>query len=283
MHDFHNNRQDERIAIVVSKEDLAGQTIKRVMLKSGLFSKSEELFDGNPVYIYKNFSLIEVNKLQIFADYLNSFNTSFFVFASRHSSSKGIASLSVHSIGNFSKAQLGGKDNTLVKSSAILSRNYFLALKGFQEEFNLKNFELVPEVTHHGPFIEKPALFIEVGSSEKEWLNETAANAIAKTIVEFTSFEKKNETIAIGLGGTHYAYDFAKLIERENYAFSHICPKHSLTYLNHYLLNQMLDKTIEPVTEIVLAWKSLGKEKQKIKALVEETIKERKELKIRKC
>jgi len=270
-----------KIAIVVSKKDLAGQTIKKVMLNSGLFSLLNELFDGNNVYNYKNFFLIELNELQIFADYLNEFNADFFVFASRHSSSKSIASLSVHSIGNYSKAELGGKNNTLIKSSAILSRNYFLGLKKFYSSFNLQGFELVPEVTHHGPYIEKPALFIEVGSTEKEWLNENAAKLITKTILECTSFEKEKEIIAIGLGGTHYAYNFAKLIERENYAFSHICPKHALKNLNENMLYQMIEKTMEEVNEIVLDWKGLGKEKQRIKEMLELFVKEN-NLKIKK-
>ena len=56
-------------------------------------------------------------------------NAGYFIFPTTHRSEKGIKSLTVHNLGNFSKADLGGKNKTLVPSSADLTKALFLELE----------------------------------------------------------------------------------------------------------------------------------------------------------
>jgi D-aminoacyl-tRNA deacylase len=126
------------------------------------------------------------------------------------------------------------------------------------------------EVTHHGPTDDRGAVFIEVGGTEDEWKNETAAKAIAETVVEETErtfIEPAKDTVAIGIGGGHYAPDFTKLTLRQPYAFGHICPKYALGHLNENLLKQMIVKS--GAKEIVLDWKGLKEHKDKVVKLCE--------------
>ena len=56
------------------------------------------------------------------------------------------------------------------------------------------------EATHHGPLIDKPCVFIEIGSSETDYTNRRAGFIIAKTIYETVkefkeSMEQGVETI----------------------------------------------------------------------------------------
>ena len=46
------------------------------------------------------------------------------------------------------------------------------------------SFEVTYEVTHHGPYLETPTLFIEIGSSEATWGDRDAARAIARALTE---------------------------------------------------------------------------------------------------
>ena len=58
--------------------------------------------------------------------------------------------------------------------------------------------------------------------------------------------------------------NFNKVVLRTEIAFSHICPKFQLENLDEELIKQSIEKTKEKVDFIVLDWKGLGKEKQRI-------------------
>jgi D-aminoacyl-tRNA deacylase len=175
--------------------------------------------------------------------------------------------LTCHAIGNWGKAELGGKDATLVLSSAFLLRNYLLELEKQKLQKNL-DFEVTLECTHHGPFLSKPTVFIELGSSEEQWSNAIAAQAVAETIAKATSLDCNSAVIpAIGVGGTHYCSEFSKLVLRKPFAFSHICPEYALQNFNEALLQQAVACSLEKPQLVVIDWKGLGKQKEKILSL----------------
>ena len=78
------------------------------------------------------------------------------------------------------------------------------------KEHELKNFQITLECTHHGPFIDKPCIFIEIGSTENEWKNRKAGFIIAKTIKEIINEFKENTynevAVGIGLSGWFWSY-----------------------------------------------------------------------------
>lgn len=246
----------EKVALVVSEQDIAGQLMLKKINEIGfpawavLYSFKEDIIHVDP-------SVIKEDKV---------------VFLSRHSSAAGTKSLTVHSIGNFDKAAYGGKDKKLSGTSPFLCANYLRALDRKNESSGLieQGFITCLEVTHHGPFMEKGALFIEVGGTENEWTNELAVKIIAETVIEETirSFgEDQKDTVVIGIGGGHYAPDFTKLTLRQPYAFGHVCPKYALEYLDGDLLEQMIEKS--GAKEIVLDWKGLKEHKEKVARLCE--------------
>ena len=132
----------------------------------------------------------------------------------------------------------------------------------------LKGFEVEIEATHHGPYLEKPCLFIEIGSSEKEWGDEKAGEIIAKVILEIVKNKKRFKSCIV-LGGGHYNKVARKLMLDTEYAVGHICPKHSLENLDEELLKQMIKRSDDTIELAVLDWKGLGKEKQRIISLLE--------------
>ena len=189
----------------------------------------------------------------------------YFIFATKHKSKAGVKSLCVHPIGNFSKAELGGKDKELVSTMPSYMKNAVLELSKIN---TLPDFEIAIEATHHGPYLEKPCMFIEIGSSENEWKDENAGKIIAEVILKIINTKEKHKCCIV-LGGSHYNTVAKKIILSTEYAVGHICPKHNLKDLDSEMLKQMIIKNDDKIELAVLDWKGLGDEKQRILELLE--------------
>lgn len=81
---------------------------------------------------------------------------------------------------------------------------------------------------------------------------------------------KNNYKIAFGIGGPHYANTFNKRILEKDIAIGHICPKYQLQNLDKEMIQQAMKKTIPKPDFVLLDWKGLGKEKQRIINLLNE-------------
>lgn len=258
-------------AIISSKKDTAGMNIKDSLLDLFNFKETEEKFDSNPVFELEEndkIKLYATESVQIHAENIDKkINADLFLFASRHSASSGLKTLSCHPIGNFGKAEFGGKEGKLCIAPASFLKNALIELNKYGNEIQ---HEVTLEATHHGPFVEKPIMFIELGSDEENWKNKEAANIIAKTIIKILkNGENKYYESVFVIGGSHYNYIANKVMLKTNYAVGHICPKHNLEALNESLIKEAMEKTIPKAKFVLLDWKGLGKEKQRILSILE--------------
>ena len=172
------------IALVCWINDKAGMNIKENLINSFEFNELEEKFDNNSIYQYtinnKIIKLYTINSQHIFTDDLDKkIEADIFVFITTHSAAEGRPSLTVHPIGNFGKAEKGGKEKTLCVPHSILLKKIFIELNNNAKE----PYEATMEGTHHGPYMEKPVLFVEIGSTEKEWVDKDAGKIIAKSVI----------------------------------------------------------------------------------------------------
>ncbi len=102
-----------KIAILTSKPDLAGMNIKDSLLELSPFNQAGE-FQNNPVYELNNTKLYTLNKESIYNENIDQeIEADYYIFATKHESASKIPSLSMHTQGNWSKAEFGGKDRTL--------------------------------------------------------------------------------------------------------------------------------------------------------------------------
>lgn len=240
------------IAIITSKQDLAGINIAEELKKENLEKYNAKLY--------------EIEEYSIDAEDIDKkIQADLFIFATKHESKSGIPSLSVHSLGNWGKAELGGKDNEL----CICPASYLKEALIFLEKNNTINYDIVQECTHHGPYIEKPCFFIEIGSVEEQWKNKEAGNIIAKTIMYLLENPPKEHRTAVGLGGLHTTPNFKKIILNSDIAIGHVCPKYNLENLNEDNLKQAIERTLPKSSLIILDWKGLKQYKEKVKQLVE--------------
>lgn len=259
------------IAIISSSKDPAGMNIRNSLLEMFEFGKTGGKFEGNEIFqldTLKNKTIksyLTESDLIFYENIDKKIEADIFVFASKHRSKENTKSFAIHPIGNWSKADLGGKENKLCPSSGVLLKNLFLELNNAAKDHG---YELTMEATHHGPYVEKPAVFCEIGSTEEEWNDKNNGGLMAKTIIQGLGNENKSYETAFGIGGPHYCNNFNKIALRTNIALSHICPKYHLDKLDESLLRQSIEKTKEKVDFALLDWKGLGTEKQRIVELL---------------
>ena len=136
---------------------------------------------------------------------------------------------------------------------------------------DFSKFEITIEATHHGPTaLNKPALFIEIGTTQKEWNDKKLCENVAKIIVEEVCKEPEKHKVAICFGGTHYPKKFNKELIEGEFALGTVAPKHALDNLDSALFSHILDRNKEAKYALV-DWRGLGKNKQKVINLIQAT------------
>jgi D-aminoacyl-tRNA deacylase len=172
------------------------------------------------------------------------------IYISRHTSKTGKPTLTIHPIGNYGEARFGGKNRTLPESSPRLMTQLLKIMKKNAKLARLYH-QVCFEVTHHGPYISIPSLFIEVGSTKEEWEKEEPANVVAQSLLELLdSYHYENDLsndipVLIGIGGGHYAPRFTDVVFEKKAAFGHMIPTYQINAgnFNEIILDQMLKKT----------------------------------------
>ncbi len=238
--------------IVASKTDIAGINITTQLSQFGNFNFY--LVDEEIIYT-ENLDMEKINQYD------------FIIFASKHKSEKGGKTISIHAPGNWRKADFGGEDGKVCKTSALFQKQLFEKLKRNLEKFPIK-YELTLECTHHGPLINKPCIFAEIGATETEWKDRKAAFIVAKSISEIIDEFKENpyNEIAIGIGGRHYCQNFNKIQLNSNVAISHIIPQYAFP-ITEEMIQEAIAGTEEDIDMILLDWKGLGNSEQRQQAM----------------
>lgn len=256
--------------ILASSSDVASRTLAEALEAEGFESTGVKLL-GHPVYQRGPYLLARFEGMIIHPPGLDEyFNPQAYIFLSRHSAESGIPSLTAHTTGNYGgEADYGGAPRELGRADPALLKNYLMAL--WRHRGEVPGYQLTMEATHHGPTsLQKPVLFVELGSSEKHWGDTGAARVVAASLMESLAEKRIWSNVAIGFGGTHYSEKFTKLTIEGDVAFSFVAPKHSLGNIDASMVGQMLQRTNAPVRSAFLDWKGLGSHKEKVVGLVKQ-------------
>jgi D-aminoacyl-tRNA deacylase len=265
------------ILLVASNKDVAGLNITRQVLAHYPFKITGTTFQENPVYHArvnkKDITLIILNEETINAQHLTESFTkpSLIVFISRHSSTSGKPTLSVHTPGNIGPAEYGGLPQQVSISPATAMRDALKALAYLKQGMQL-DYEVSYECTHHGPSLNAPTMFVELGSSPNQWQDSKAAEAVAHAAMSAIGKSAvSEETAVLGIGGTHYNERFTRMALADEAVFGHIIPKYAVALLNSEMLHQCVNKTLERVEGVILDWKGIksADKPQLLKALSE--------------
>ena len=256
------------ILIVASTKDLASTNIAHQIMQHYKFEEGSELFHQNPIYLKKierrEVRLVFINEEITNTQFIaNFFTPQLLIFVSRHSSAKGIPTLSVHTPGNLDKAELGGIPKKVSVAPANAMKDTLLEMVKAKEEMKL-DYEVSYECTHHGPSLDVPTMFAELGSSPKEWRDLRAAEAVAHATMTAVS-KGSSYPAVLGVGGPHYNPKFTKIALTTEKAFGHIIPKYAVSAVNAEMVRQCAERTVENVETVVLDWKGIkGQDKDKL-------------------
>ena len=273
-----------KIFIVIDKNSTAANNIKDKLLnEQKVFSETSLMFKEEKVYQYKNTYLItsptysvESEKIDEDIESITSIKPDLVIFPTTHTSKSGIPSLMVHTQGNWGKAELGGLNKKICISAENFVKHSLKYLNNVIDKyFELDNFDIAQEATHHGPILSCPSFFIEIGSSSKEWKIDEAGRIIAETLVYLieNSEEIANEDYitVFGIGGTHTCQNFMKIVlNDEKIAIGHVCPKYALQDLDENMIKQGIERSMKKAEFIIVDWKGLGDNKERIIELLEE-------------
>ncbi|MFA6089677.1 MAG: D-aminoacyl-tRNA deacylase [Candidatus Woesearchaeota archaeon] len=262
-----------KFAIIVSKKDIAGLNIKDKLQKYHSFLPTEEIFDSNSVMKFGDKNN-EVKLFTIENDSIHSENidkkiyADNFIFATKHQAASGTHSLSIHVPGNFGMAGAGGKNHFLGKAmSSFMKYSY----KRMQELSEGLNFQIIQECTHHGPCIDKPVMFIEIGSSQESWIREDAGKIIAQIIYELVVNEIPILKEYAVIGGMHYNYVADKINKNTEFCVGHICTKYNMDNLNEEIVEQIVLKSETSSVEFLFDWKgaNTAESRNKVISIIE--------------
>jgi D-aminoacyl-tRNA deacylase len=219
-----------KIALISSRIDPAGRNIR---------SHIESLIESShaPAQPHQ-FEFLETEGRLINEDHIDRrTDADLIFFLSRHASERPQPVLTVHVSGNFHEAALGGKEGSLPPAApewmhALLRELSLRAPPAYRVSY---------ESTHHGPTeLQTPSLFVEIGSTEKEWNDPDAGAAVAMSVL---SARPVDVIRLIGFGGTHYAQRQTDIAGKSRGAFGHIAPGREVPTLDNRLIREMQQKT----------------------------------------
>jgi D-aminoacyl-tRNA deacylase len=230
------------VLIISSSEDSASTHIKNSLLEQTTWEEQGTFYD-TPVFRHqsmKNIILVTIPDKKIRHENIDievhehlHIEPKLAIFLSRHRSKTGEPTLTVHPIGNFNDAEFGGKPKTLVPCAPRMMTHLLRLIKKNLQTTDLE-FKVCYEVTHHGPFLQTPTFFAEVGSTEIQWQQKKPAEVIATSLLElFNAYHyeedfPKDIPVLLGIGGGHYAPRFTDIAFEKNTAFGHMIPSHHI-------------------------------------------------------
>lgn len=241
----------EKIIILTSAEDIASMNIREHLLSARDWAE-KGIFEGNPVFGHGSFTMIKINEIHLYFDNMDQkvkrqlgFEPDLIVVASRHKSAAGVRTLTVHPLGNWGTADFGGRPGTLVPTAP---RQMTHALNLLKKKAGHLDFQITFEATHHGPYLETPLFFIEIGSDESAWPEKEPAKAISEVILSLDTAKSgpistADDMICIGIGGGHYMPRISEVAETHKMSFGHMVPAYALEYIDEAMIRQAMERT----------------------------------------
>lgn len=248
--------------LVAYQDDAAGYNMAKFL--------SQKMRQDNEIFRGKNYDLLIIPTPAISADWLEEkYEYDGFIFLSKHAAESRVLALTCHSMGNFSDAKFGGNDGQMALPHPDIQKKYLQTL--WENKTQFSDFQITIEATHHGPTaLNKPAIFIEIGTTEKQWKDESLCSSVAKLVDKTLSKNISSHPMAICFGGTHYPEKFTYELLYGEFALGTIMPKHALDFLDENMFSHILERN-KIAKAALLDWAGLGPNKKKVIDLLETT------------
>ena len=257
--------------LVCYEQDLPSFNMKKKLLER---MEWEDLgTDGTNTYLsHDDLVLMTIDRMHVHAEDVDKVAEEFgikvddIVVLSRHSSSSGKPTLTVHPIGNYKGNDMGGRAETLVKANPHLMTATLRRMAVLNKD---DAYSVSFEVTHHGPYVSVPTMYIEIGSDETHWGDEVAAEVLMDSLL---SAEEKDNPIVIGIGGGHYAPRFTDLVLSSKADMGHMIPNYQLQDSSDDEISRMIRSAAEASgTDLVYVHRNSmkGSEERRINSIID--------------
>ena len=233
--------------ILASKADSASLTLHQAVIEAHSWESAPSPLGELLINTEIDAHMLLVDKIHVRSDNMGTMhmesinkNINDIIVLSKHVSSSEVPAMTVHPIGVLTGQEMGedgrsgGVYGTLVPPNPrMASFLRAIVLKGAVEP-NLSKFDLTLEATHHGPVMSLPTMYVEIGSSEKEWTDSHLASIWAEIIIENLSSKAldSNKRWMLCIGGGHYAPRHRDILIRSKELVGHILPSYSLPDVN---------------------------------------------------
>ena len=234
--------------IIASEADTASINLRDRLLEMAEWEEDGE-FDGEKIWnLSKDYGsfclsgtrLITIKKLHIHAESIDrkwieetGIDVKNIVFLSRHKAASGRPSLTVHPIGNWGKADYGGQEGRVSGASPKWMTGLLLSIY----KNRLPGYDVCFETTHHGPLIDKPTMFLEIGSGKEQWELREPAETLIRSLLEL---EPAEGVTIVGIGGGHYTPRFTEAALSHKVCLGHMVANYGLPSLTPALLDDAI-------------------------------------------
>ncbi len=252
------------IAIIASRSDPAAMNIARALIGGYGFREAN---GSGARYDRGDISLFLIDGEATECEGIDErLGADAMIFASRHRSATRLPCLTIHATGDPRGCGAGAKG--LAMADPIRMKIALRALSEAKSELGLEGFLVSLEATHHGPAgLDAPSFFAEIGSSEEDWLNPEAAEAVSRAIFSAASLGGSGIP-SVGFGGGHYSMKHTRAELDSEYAIGHIFPKYFFEGdFSKAAIELAFKRTAGNCSTALLDWK--GMKGQHRKALLE--------------
>ena len=257
--------------LVCYEQDLPSFNMKKKLLERAEWKDLGS--DGTNTYLsHDDLVLMTIDRMHVHAEDVDKTAEGFgikvdgIVVLSRHSSSSGKPTLTVHPIGNYKGNDMGGRAETLVKADPHLMSAALRRMVVLNKD---PAYSVSFEVTHHGPFVSVPTMYIEIGSDETHWSDEVAADVLVESLL---SAEVNDYPVVIGIGGGHYAPRFTDLVLSSRVDMGHMIPNYQLQDSSDEDIARMIRSATEASgTDLVYVHRNSmkGSEERRINGIID--------------
>ena len=263
--------------MVYSESDAAGRNIATQLKKITAFSPFSGLPESYPPGLLRHDDLllfgVKGRLIEMGMDVAKSLPPiDWLLCLSRHASASGKGCLTAHTPGNLtSSAELGGNPEEVAISNPPLQSSLIRALGNCAAELGI-DCQITLEATHHGPTcLPYPVTFVEIGSDDAAWNDETLGKAVAEAVHRAASRPLGEFRNALGVGGGHYPEKFTKLVLEGGCQVGHIVPKYAMAGgMRETMFSSCVRRTAGGCSSVFVDWKGTPSVfKDKLKAVSE--------------
>jgi D-aminoacyl-tRNA deacylase len=244
----------KRLALAYSKKDPAGSGMAREI--KDMMGEEFEISD-------KRCELIEVDREMLYVSGSHFEGFDYLAVLSRHSGTPNHPIFTAHVPGNFGRARYGGDHFKLSIAIPSLMKEYLISVSKRAGEIG---YWVGFEPTHHGPTLDIPTAFLEIGCDETAWRDERGLRAAAESILEaIESWEDGKFVAAVAFGGPHINDHFTRVELFTKFAIGHAVRKLDAEWVDREMVKQAISRNGEPTEVAIVDNKGLkGEDRERI-------------------